>query len=129
MGNGVNQKARQLGALFDSLQCHSGLEDSDIPVTVDLVFGPFLFTGDFQQIVEKLFGQGFHGYALQQLAGVKVDPVGFFLGQAGIGRDFDGGNRSAHRIAPAGGEEDNMGTGGSHGRRRDDVIARAFQQV
>ena len=85
--------------------------------------------GDLQHEVQQAFARLIRALSLGDGSRVKVDPVAFFLVQWGIGGNLDRRHRRAEWSAAPRGKENQMRTGCGQVCCRDQVVARAGEQV
>ena len=115
--------AHYLLAEYNLLERHTLLPDGDLTEAVDLVAG-FLAGGRVEDELHQIVGDSFGLNAfVEQLTGVKVDPVRLACGEVGIGGDLEGWCGHAERCAAAGGEEHAVGAGGGEGRGGHPIVA------
>lgn len=113
---------------YRHLKGYTVLENGYFPVSVFLVAG--LFTvGNRYYLVNELAQQGVHVRAVNQFAGVEVNPVGLVVVQVGVCGYFHSRDERAERRAAAGREQYDLASGGSQRSGGHKVVARCRQQV
>lgn len=114
--------------IHSALQCYTGFEDCNLSIA-SLFLIDELSIGCFNDELSKPCGQTFHIFAIEQCAGIKVNPMRFLLCQAVVRGNLHRWHKCAERSSSAGGEKNHLTTACSQGGGCHQVVSRSAEQI
>ena len=121
-------KGAPSSAFLSALQRHPAFKDRQLAKVVGFITRRAA-VGDLDDQIDEAAEQGLHCHAVDQAAGVEIDPVRFLRRQLAVGRQLHRRHKAAVRRAAPGAEQHHMaaGTGQRAGRHR--IVARRAEQI
>ena len=123
----ADTQTKPLGANANTpLQGNTAFKDGQLAEVILLITGRFT-VGEGYNDIHKLFQQLRHRFAVEQLPGIKVDPVLLLRRQLAVGGDLHRWHKAAVRRAATGAEQHHMAAGAGQRAGGDRVVARRAQ--